>query len=119
MSTSQRCLQVIFNYILFSNWTAFVGHVRVHISVLVVINRYRISSIIRQSLINGRGVAQYPCNNNHTCYGDKERSVHFNTTVTKLQAVKVAQKTSKEAAAMSVKNSQLTVSTATNTTNTP
>ena len=41
------------------------------------------------------------------------------TSTTKLQTVEVADKTSKEAAAMSAKNFQLTVSTATNTTNTP
>ena len=41
------------------------------------------------------------------------------TVTTKLQAVKVAEKTSKEAAAMSAKNSQLTVSMATNTPNRP
>ena len=40
------------------------------------------------------------------------------TVTAKLQAVKVAEKMSKERAAMSAKNSQLTVSTATNTTNT-
>ena len=37
------------------------------------------------------------------------------TVITKLQAVEVTKKTSKEAAAMTAKNSQLTVSTATNT----
>ena len=41
------------------------------------------------------------------------------TVTTKLQAVEVAEKTSKEAAAMSAKKSQLTASTATNTMNTP
>ena len=40
------------------------------------------------------------------------------TVTTKLQAVEVADKTSKEEAVMSAKNSQLTVSTAANTTNT-
>ena len=38
------------------------------------------------------------------------------TVTTKLQAVKVAENMSKEAAAMSANNSQLTVNTATNTT---
>ena len=45
-----------------------------------------------------------------------KRKAH--TVTTKLQAVEVAEKTTKEAAAMSTKNSQLTVSTATNRTNT-
>ena len=50
---------------------------------------YHISSIIHRSLINAwckptvyeinaGGVAQYPHNNNRTCYGDKEKSVHCN-----------------------------------------
>ena len=42
-----------------------------------------------------------------------KRKAH--TVTTKLQAVEVAEKASKEAAAMSAKNSQLTVSTVTNT----
>ena len=41
------------------------------------------------------------------------------TVTTKLEAVKVVKKMSKEAATMLAKNSQLTVSTATNTLNTP
>ena len=40
------------------------------------------------------------------------------TVITKLQAAEVAEKTSEEAAAMSVKNSQLTVSMAKNIANT-
>ena len=42
-----------------------------------------------------------------------ERKAH--TVTTKLQVVEVAEKTSKEAAAMSAKNSQLSMSTSTNT----
>ena len=45
-----------------------------------------------------------------------KRKAH--TVTTKLQAVEVDEKTSKKAAAMSTKNSQLSVSMATNMTNT-
>ena len=38
-------------------------------------------------------MAQYPYGSNYTCYGDKEKSIHFNNTV------EVGKKMSKEAAA--------------------
>ena len=41
------------------------------------------------------------------------------TVISKLQAIEVAKKSSKEASGMSSKNAQLTVSMATNTMNTP
>ena len=61
-------------------------------------------------------MAQYPHSTIAPAMATKRKA---HTETTELEAVEVGEKTSKEAAAMSVKNSQLTVSTTTNTTNTP
>ena len=68
------------------------------------------------SLINAGGVTQSHVAIIAHAMATKRKAY---AVTTKLQAVKVAEKTSKKAVAMWAENSQLTVSTAMNTTNTP